>query len=98
MTIGQPEGGVSVAERPLDETLGQNPWVCIVWDDPVNTMVYVTYVFATYFGYPKKKSEQLMMQVHNEGKAAVSAGSRDAMETDVQAMHAYGLQASLDRQ
>jgi len=98
MTTGQTEGGVGVAERPLDETLGQNPWVCIVWDDPVNTTVYVTHVFSTYFGYPKEKAERLMLQVHHEGRAAVSAGNREAMETDVQAMHGYGLQASLDRQ
>ncbi len=97
MTTGRPDGGVSVAERPLDQTLGQDPWVCLVWDDPVNTMVYVTYVFATHFGYPKAKAERLMLQVHTEGRAAVSSGTREAMETDVQAMHAYGLQASLDR-
>lgn len=98
MTSGRTEGSVGVAERPLEDTLGQNPWVCIVWDDPVNTMVYVTHVFATYFGYPRQKAEHLMLKVHTEGRASVSAGSREAMETDVQAMHSYGLQASLDRQ
>ena len=29
------------------------PWVTIVWDDPVNLMTYVTYVFMELFGYPK---------------------------------------------
>ena len=58
----------------------------------------MTHVFSTYFGYPKEKAERLMLQVHHEGRAAVSAGNREAMETDVQAMHGYGLQASLDRQ
>ena len=36
-----------------------------------------------------------MMQVHTEGKAVVSTGSREEMERDVQAMHEYGLWATL---
>ncbi len=98
MTTGETQGGTAVVERPLDDPVGQNPWVCIVWDDPVNTMAYVTHVFATYFGFPRQKAERLMLQVHHEGRAAVSSGTREAMETDVQAMHGYGLHASLDRQ
>ena len=61
-----------------------SPWVTIVWDDPVNLMHYVTYVFQKLFGYSKAKATDLMMQVHSEGKAVVSSGSRDKMETDVQ--------------
>ena len=74
------------------------PWVTLVWDDPVNLMSYVTYVFRTYFGYPEAKAEKLMLQVHQEGKAAVSHGSREEMERDVQAMHEYGLWATLEKQ
>jgi ATP-dependent Clp protease adaptor protein ClpS len=73
------------------------PWVTIVWNDPVNLMSYVTYVFQTYFGYPRKKAEKLMFEVHEDGKSAVSTGSREEMERDVQAMHEYGLWATLDR-
>jgi ATP-dependent Clp protease adaptor protein ClpS len=73
------------------------PWVTIVWNDPVNLMDYVTFVFQTYFGYSKAKSEKLMMQVHREGKSAVSNGSREAMERDVEAMHTYGLWATCEK-
>jgi ATP-dependent Clp protease adaptor protein ClpS len=73
------------------------PWVTIVWDDPVNLMSYVTFVFSEYFHYPKAKAKRLMMQVHNEGKAVVSTGSREEMERDVQAMHTYGLWATLQK-
>ena len=73
------------------------PWVTLVWDDPVNLMSYVTYVFRTYFGYPEAKAEKLMLQVHQEGKAAVSHGSREEMERDVQAMHEYGLWATMQK-
>ncbi|MBU6253733.1 MAG: ATP-dependent Clp protease adapter ClpS, partial [Acidobacteria bacterium] len=48
------------------------PWVCIVWDDPVNLMTYVTYVFMVLFGYSKEKATELMLKVHNEGRAQVS--------------------------
>ncbi len=73
------------------------PWVTVVWNDPVNLMSYVTYVFMTYFAYPREKAEHLMMQVHHEGRAVVSAGTREAMERDVEALHGYGLWATLTK-
>ena len=71
------------------------PWVTIVWDDPVNLMSYVVYVFQSYFGYERAKAERLMLQVHNEGSAIVSSGNRERVEIDVQAMHSYGLWATM---
>lgn len=93
--------GVGVApvevERPESDTVvgPDAPWVTIVWNDPVNLMSYVTYVFETYFGYPRSKAEKLMMDVHHKGRAVVSNGSREEMERDVGAMHSYGLWATL---
>jgi len=72
-----------------------SPWVTIVWDDPVNLMTYVTYVFQKLFGYSEPQATKLMLQVHNEGKAVVSAGSRESMEVDVSKLHAAGLWATL---
>ena len=83
---------------PDEITLVARPWITIVWNDPVNLMSYVTYVFQTYFGYDKAKAEKLMMEVHTDGRSAVSSGSREEMERDVQAMHEYGLWATLDKQ
>ncbi len=74
-----------------------DPWVTIVWNDPVNLMSYVAYVFESYFGYPEAKAHQLMMQVHSEGRAVVSTGPRERMEVDVQAMHGFGLWATLQQ-
>ena len=76
---------------------GDTPWVTIVWDDPVNLQSYVTYVFMELFGYSKAKATELMMQVHTEGKAIVSTGSREEMENDVARPHEYGLWATLQR-
>lgn len=84
-------------ERPEVEDVVQTdvPWITIVWNDPVNLMSYVTYVFMTYFKYSREKAEKLMMQVHQDGRSVVSSGSREEMERDVSAMHSYGLWATL---
>lgn len=81
-----------------ENTLLAGPWVTIVWNDPVNLMSYVTWVFTTYFGYDDAKAATLMLEVHEDGKSAVSTGSREEMERDVQAMHEYGLWATMERQ
>jgi ATP-dependent Clp protease adaptor protein ClpS len=73
------------------------PWVVLVWNDPVNLMTYVAYVFQKLFGYDKAKAEKLMLQVHNEGKAAVSQGSREKAEFDVARLQAHGLWATLQQ-
>jgi ATP-dependent Clp protease adaptor protein ClpS len=75
----------------------EEPWRTIVWDDPVNLMTYVSYVFRSYFGYPREEAERLMLKVHTEGRAVVASGNREAMERHVEAMHAYGLQATVLR-
>jgi ATP-dependent Clp protease adaptor protein ClpS len=89
----------TTVERPdTDEAvMVEPPWITLVWDDPVNLMSYVTFVFVEYFHYSKSKAQKLMMQVHTEGKAVVATGSREEMERDVQAMHSYGLWATLQR-
>ena len=86
-------------ERPETDIVSapDTPWVTIVWNDPVNLMSYVTYVFMTYFSYPKEKAQKLMNDVHTEGRAVVSSGTREEMERDVTAMHSYGLWATLQK-
>jgi ATP-dependent Clp protease adaptor protein ClpS len=92
---------VSVApaevERPeaRQEAVPDTPWVTIVWNDPVNLMSYVTYVFQQVFGYSRRKAEKLMLDVHHKGRAVVSAGARESMERDVAVLHGYGLWATV---
>ncbi|PFG19998.1 ATP-dependent Clp protease adaptor protein ClpS [Serinibacter salmoneus] len=71
-------------------------WRTVVWDDPVNLMSYVTYVFRAHFGFPRERAEELMLRVHHEGRAVVARGDRERMEADVAAMHSYGLSATLE--
>src|ERR671919_90349 len=73
----------------------ERPWVVIVWNDPINLMSYVTFVFQKLFGYSREKATKLMLQVHNEGKAIVSSGTREKAEHDVARLHAHGLWATL---
>ena len=84
-------------DRPqaADETVPDNPWVTIVWNDPVNLMSYVTYVFEHVFGFPRPKAEKLMLDVHHKGKAVVAVGTREAMEHNVEVLHGYGLWATV---
>ena len=86
-------------DEPVTDDITQlsTPWVTIVWNDPVNLMSYVTFVFQQYFGYPKKKAHKLMLEVHEDGRSVVSTGSREEMERDVQAMHEYGLWATMQK-
>lgn len=93
--------GAAPAElEDLDLDLGLDldaVWQCVVWDDPVNLMTYVTYVFTSYFGYSKEKAASLMLEVHTNGRAAVSSGAREQVERDVAAMHSFGLWATVEK-
>jgi ATP-dependent Clp protease adaptor protein ClpS len=73
------------------------PWVTVVWNDPVNLMSYVTWVFQRLFGYSREKAERLMLDVHHKGRAIVSSGTRERMEHDASRLHAYGLWATVDQ-
>jgi ATP-dependent Clp protease adaptor protein ClpS len=85
--------------NPVQEeaTFADVPWQTVVWNDPVNLMSYVTYVFQTLFGYSKDHATQLMLDVHHKGKAIVSSGSREKMEIDVAKLHQAGLWATMRR-
>lgn len=71
------------------------PWQVVVWNDPVNLMSYVARVFRTYFGYPADRANELMLAVHHDGHAIVATGPRETMEVHAQAMHDYGLWATV---
>jgi ATP-dependent Clp protease adaptor protein ClpS len=94
MTLDAP----TIVEPEVDETVETaKPWVVIVWNDPVNLMSYVVFVFQKLFGYSKEKATKLMLDVHHKGKAAVSSGNREKAETDVSRLHAHGLWATMQR-
>ena len=80
-----------------EQTRLDTPWTTVVWNDPVNLMNYVSYVFRSYFGFDREKADELMLQVHNNGRAVVATGGREEMERHVEAMHDYGLWATVQK-
>ena len=73
------------------------PWDVIVWDDPVNLMSYVVFVFRRVFAYPEPVARKLMLEVHRKGKALVASEPREQAEMYIQQLHGYGLQATMER-
>ena len=86
-------GQTVVDERTATET----PWQTVVWNDPVNLMSYVTFVFQKLFGYDRAQATKLMLDVHHKGRATVTSGSREKVEGDVAKLHAAGLWATMQR-
>ena len=95
--LAEPATRPAPAELPVADSQPQREWRTVVWDDPVNLMSYVSYVFQTHFGFSREKAEELMLAVHHEGKAVVATGSRETMEAHVEAMHTYGLWATIEQ-
>ena len=73
------------------------PWKVIVWNDPINLMSYVAFVFQKLFGFSKEKAHKLMLDVHLKGKAVVSSGPREKAELDAFRLHEYGLWATIEQ-
>lgn len=85
-------------ERPDvgQSTRADRPWKVLVWNDPINTMSYVTFVFRKLFGFSEEKAHSLMLDVHHKGKAVVSHGAREKAELDVFRLHEHGLWATME--
>lgn len=86
-------------DQPTDDTAvdKEHPWVVVVWNDPINLMSYVTFVFQKLFGYSLEKATELMLDVHHKGRAAVSNGPREKCELDVFRLHEHGLWATMQQ-
>jgi ATP-dependent Clp protease adaptor protein ClpS len=86
-------------DRPAGDeaTEPDRPWLVIVWNDPINLMSYVTFVFQKLFGYSHQKATKVMLDVHHKGKAVVSSGTRERAEADTSRLHAHGLWATMQK-
>jgi ATP-dependent Clp protease adaptor protein ClpS len=95
----QPTTAPERLEETFDSTESEpdRPWLVVVWNDPINLMSYVTWVFQKLFGYSRAKATKLMLDVHHKGKAVVSQGNREQAEADVSRLHAHGLWATMQR-
>jgi ATP-dependent Clp protease adaptor protein ClpS len=86
-----------VDPQGVEVTSEDKPWRTVVWNDPVNLMSYVTYVFQKLFGYSRDHATKLMLDVHHKGKAIVTSGTKDKVEADVAKLHAAGLWATMQK-
>ena len=86
-------------KQPADEesVVPDRPWIVLVWNDPINLMSYVTFVFQKLFGYSLEKATALMLDVHQKGRAVVSSGTRERAELDVFRLHEHGLWATMQQ-
>ena len=99
--MSAPVASLAPAEvkRPADEesVVPDRPWIVLVWNDPINLMSYVTFVFQKLFGYSLEKATALMLDVHEKGRAVVSSGTRERAELDVFRLHEHGLWATMQQ-
>jgi ATP-dependent Clp protease adaptor protein ClpS len=89
----------SEVQRPVEDEVPEVdfPWLVVVWNDPINLMSYVTFVFQKLFGYSKAKAHRLMLDVHLKGRAVVTSGPRERAELDVARLHQHGLWATMEQ-
>lgn len=86
-------------DQPTGDTIADPrlPWIVLVWNDPINLMSYVTFVFQKLFGYSLEKATELMLDVHHKGRAVVASGTREKCELDVYRLHEHGLWATMQQ-
>ena len=91
LEVSQPDLDVAVL------TESDVPWIVLVWNDPINLMSYVTFVFKKLFGYSTAKANELMLDVHEKGRAVVASGTKEKCEADVARLHEHGLWATMQK-
>jgi ATP-dependent Clp protease adaptor protein ClpS len=72
-------------------------WNVIVWNDPINLMTYVVFVFMKVLGFNKEKATKHMLEVHKKGKSLVATETRERAELYYQQIQSYGLTVTLER-
>lgn len=89
---------VAVLDAPTTDeaTTESRPWIVLVWNDPINLMSYVTFVLQKLFGYSLEKATELMLDVHEKGRAVVASDARERAEMHVFRLHEHGLWATME--
>lgn len=82
---------------PKIESAFDRGWLVIVWNDPVNLMSYVLYVFQKVLGFDREKAKKHMLEVHERGKSCVARETREKAELYWQRIQQYGLRVTLEK-
>lgn len=72
-------------------------WSVIVWNDPVNLMSYVVFVFMKVLGFPREKATQHMLEVHHQGRSCVAVETREKAEFYHQQLQGFGLNVTVEK-
>ena len=72
-------------------------WGVMVWDDPVNLMTYVVFVFKRVLKMDDRLANQHMMEVHLKGRSLVAKETREKAELIVHQLQGFGLQATMEK-
>jgi ATP-dependent Clp protease adaptor protein ClpS len=89
--------GIELEQEEKPKSGLEPGYLVICWNDPVNFMEYVTHVFQVVFGWPRKKAEFHMLQVHEQGKSVLAHESMERAEHYVHQLQKYSLHATMER-
>ena len=82
-------------EEKLKEAFARG-WAVIVWNDPVNLMDYVVFVFKSVLKMNEKDASRHMWEVHQNGKSVVAQETREKSELIVHRLRGFGLNATME--
>jgi ATP-dependent Clp protease adaptor protein ClpS len=88
--------GVGETTQERIEEAFEKGWHVLVWNDPVNLMSYVVFVFMKVLAVPKEKATRLMLEVHHQGKSIVATETREKAELYHQQLQSHGLMVTLE--
>jgi ATP-dependent Clp protease adaptor protein ClpS len=72
-------------------------WRVIVWNDPINLMSYVVFVFMKVLGFKKQVATRHMREVHEQGKSCVALETREKAELYLEQLQSFGLTVTLEK-
>jgi ATP-dependent Clp protease adaptor protein ClpS len=87
---------VEITSEKVEEAF-EKSWNVIVWNDPVNQMTYVVFVFMKVLAFNKQKATKHMLEVHNNGKSIVATETREKAELYHQQLQAHGLMVTIEQ-
>ena len=86
-----------ITEQTAEKEMREPGYLVICWDDPINTMLYVTHVFQKVFGWERQIAEKRMLEVHNNGKSVLTRESMEKAEYYVHQLQMYCLHATMEK-
>lgn len=86
-----------ILEGKIEEAFEKH-WHVLVWNDPINLMTYVVFVFMKVLAFQKETATKHMLEVHHQGKSCVATETREKAELYHQQLQSFGLTVTLQKQ